>query len=132
MTFKMNIFESINEETKDSRVDGLSKQQLKALLYKNTKPITHNKMYRDETWHGVDLIWKEFKELGLNYTLEKAEYRFDRDGFNKNPTRKEWSFSITWSNNKNKPQTMYGTIVASGAGSVTNPLEKYDLIFLVN
>ena len=35
-------------------------------------------------------------------------------------------------NQKMKPDIIYGKIIASGAGSVENPLEKYDLIISLN
>jgi hypothetical protein len=39
---------------------------------------------------------------------------------------------INFINNKNKPTTLYGRIQASGAGTIEDPLSKYDITAYVS
>ena len=55
--------------------DGLSKQRLKTLIYKEVKKCTHNRLYKDQHWQGINCIWDVFKKLDLNWQLNKSEYK---------------------------------------------------------
>lgn len=112
----------------NSAIDGMSKQKAKNELYKATKPHWYNRIYKDAYWEGPHNIFKEFDKMNLNWHLEKAEYKQEH-GVN---VRKEWKFQIIFDNDKGKQNMLYGHLTASGAGSVDDPLEKYDLIFVVS
>jgi hypothetical protein len=43
------------------------------------------------------------------------------------PQRKTWKFEIRFTNPKGKQNVMYGALVAAGAGSVKDPLDRYDI-----
>lgn len=110
--------------------DGMSKGKLKTLLYKETKKYTFNKLYTDDYWKGPQAIWGVFNNLNLNWNITNSEYQRDKD--NKTPgfvmpSRKVWSFVIHWNDNKGKSQKIEGTLTAAGAGSVKDPLSKYDI-----
>ena len=47
------------------------------------------------------------------------------------PTRKEWHFEIHWDNDKGKYSKMGGVVTASGAGSVDDPLSRYDVNMVI-
>ena len=108
-------------------IDGLSKQRVKTLLHKETKKCWYNKVYSDQYWQGPKCIWDVFGKLDLNWTLLKAEYRHE----NGIPVAKEWQFEIEWDDNKGKHQKLRGSLTAAGAGSVKDPLERYDLVLQV-
>jgi DNA-binding transcriptional regulator WhiA len=111
-----------------SAIDGMSKQKAKTMIYKAIKPHYHNRMYKDAYWEGPHNVFKEFEKMNLNWVMEKVEYQSER-GVN---IRKEWRFKILFDNDRNKQNELYGHLTASGAGSMEDPLEKYDLIFVVS
>lgn len=111
--------------------DGLSKQKLKTMLYKATKNCTYNKIYKDASWQGVKCIWDTFDKLNINWQMTKAEYKHDKDAKFNMPTSKEWHFEINWDNNKGKHQKLGGYVIAAGAGSVDDPLDKYDVTMIL-
>jgi hypothetical protein len=43
------------------------------------------------------------------------------------PTFKEWKISIPFTNNKGKPVALVGQIIAHGAGTVQDPMSRYDI-----
>ena len=46
------------------------------------------------------------------------------------PSRKEWEFKVKWFDKNNKQQEMGGYVTAAGAGSVQDPLDKYDIVIV--
>ena len=112
--------------------DGMSKAKLKTLLYKETKKCTYNKLYKDTGWNGAQCIWDTFNDLDLNWHLVKSEYKRNK-GNEKSvmPDYKEWQFEIQWENDKGKYLKLGGTVTASGAGTVEDPLSKYDINMVI-
>ena len=112
--------------------DGMSKAKLKTLLYKETKKCTYNKLYKDTAWNGPKCIWDTFNNLDLNWNIVKSEYKRNR-GNEKSvmPDYKEWQFKIQWENDKGKFSEINGTVTASGAGTVEDPLSKYDVNMVI-
>jgi hypothetical protein len=132
MRFKSYIKEG---GTTGMGADGLSKQKLRTLIYKETKKCTYNKIYKDRGWKGPQCIWDVFNKLDLNWQIDKSEYKTEKNPSKsmtfQMPVSKKWDFTIHWENNKGKYGKMYGYLIASGAGSVSDPLERYDLILVV-
>ena len=112
-------------------VDGLSKQKLKTLLYKETKKCTYNKLYKDSGWNGPQCIWDVFNDLDLNWHIVKSEYKKVRGDTGVMPSYKEWIFKILWDGPKGKQLEIGGTVTASGAGTVEDPLSKYDVNMVI-
>ena len=110
--------------------DGLSKARLKTMIYKATKKFTHNKVYHDTYWQGPQGIWNAFGELDLNWSFS-ASSQYKHEKGNPMPVRKEWYFEIFWQNDKGKQMKLGGMLTAAGAGSVDQPLERYDLVFII-
>lgn len=106
--------------------DGLSKARLKTLIYKSTKKCTYSKFYTDQYWQGPQCIWKAFDELDLNWHIDSADYkRYNKEC--KMPDAKEWRFTVMWDDNKGKYKKQSGIVTAAGAGSIDDPLSRYDL-----
>ena len=126
----MKFSEYINEQKTGMGVDGLSKQKLKTLLYKEVKKCTHNKLYKDVYWNGIKCIWDVFGKLDLNWQLEKSEYKHG-DKSKLLPTSKEWRFTIMWDDNKGKFQKLGGYVTAAGAGTVEDPFDRYDVTMVI-
>jgi hypothetical protein len=125
----------ITEQNDGMGAEGLSKARLKTMIYKATKKCTHNKLYKDTGWNGPQCIWNAFDKLRLNWTMTGAEYHTEKNPSKsmtyQMPTRKEWSFEIKWENDKKKYLTIKGHVTAAGAGSVDNPLERYDVNMVI-
>ncbi len=118
-----------------SAIDGKSKQSAKNFLYKAVKKFHINKMYHDEYWQGPQNIWKTFDSLNLNWQIDMSKYVKGDPKMGTDPmvdVRKEWNFTIFFDNNKGKQNKLYGHLIASGAGSVQDPLEKYDMIIVIS
>lgn len=113
--------------------DGLSKQKLKTMIYKATKNFTRG-IYSDDYWKGPQEVWDAFNKLNLNWYINKAEYRNNRDDAKMGiqmPTSKVWDIQINWKGPKGKDLKMKGQLTASGAGSMKQPLEKYDIVLIL-
>jgi len=89
-------------------------------------------LFSDNSWEQIHKIFTKLKELGLDVTLESAKYGGHADTSNGIPKYKEWQISIPFTNNKGKPTKLVGNITAHGAGSVEQPLDKYDISAYVN
>jgi len=105
-------------------LNGISNQAAKR--YVNRILSDHTKgFFHDQSWEGVHKVWKALDDNGISWTMTGSEYQ--KDSPSGMPTRKQWKFEVSFVNDKNRPTTLYGVVVASGAGRVEDPLEKYDL-----
>lgn len=121
----MRLKRYIIESKTGMGIDGLSKAKVKTLIYKETKKCTYNKLYKDQFWQGPKCIWDTFDKLDLNWQIDSSDYK--NRNKSKMPDAKEWTFTIMWDDNKGKNIKQSGLVTAAGAGSVEDPLEKYDL-----
>jgi len=112
-----------------SFLNGMSKRQAMTAINKIMTDLTKG-FHRDTAWRPINAVFKEFRELNVDYDNMKSEYRKDRD--TGKLTSKEWKFTITFENQRGRDQILYGIIIASGAGSVDDPLERYDVITYVS
>lgn len=130
----MRLTEYLNEGKNISTglgADGITKAKLKSKIYKETKKHTHNKLYKDTYWEGPQKIWNTFNNLNLNWNFSKnSEYKYDKK-ISKMPVRKEWYFEIMWEGPNGKQMKQGGYLIAAGAGSVDDPLDKYDLVLVL-
>ena len=88
--------------------------------------------YSDAYWTPIHAIWKDFDKLRLNWTMTGANYEeemvtFSDGGRFSVPVRKIWKFEVKYVNNRDKDDVLIGRIVAAGAGSVEDPLDRYDV-----
>lgn len=122
----MRLKRYITESKTGMGIDGLSKARVKTLIYKETKKWTYNKLYKDQYWQGPQGIWDTFDKLDLNWQIDSADYKnYNNKGGM--PDAKEWKFTIIFDNDKKKTIKQSGVVTASGAGTVDEPLSKYDL-----
>ena len=128
MKFKHFLTEQRKEST-GLGADGLSKARLKTLLYKETSKCTKG-IYKDRYWQGVKCIWDAFDKLNLNWHITKSDYK-NYNKMSEMPDAKVWEFEIIWDDNKGKHKKMGGNVTASGAGSVEDPLDRYDVTMVI-
>ena len=111
---------------KYAQMTGTSKASLKNKIYKTITPITQQ-MYSDESWQGVNKVWKAFDELGLDWNMTESYYGSGQYDKTVPPERKTWKFEINFTNQRGRQNIMYGVLGAAGAGSVSDPLSRYDI-----
>lgn len=133
MKLKRYLLEGLGDgQRKESNtglgIDGLSKQRVKTLINKETKSCWYNKIYHDQYWQGPNCIWDTFDRLHINWVLGKTQYRHDERNI---PSGKEWNFEIMWDDDKGKHQKLKGILIASGAGTVADPLSRYDIVLQI-
>lgn len=117
-------------------LEGKSKTNAKSWVLGKVKKFGTG-MHSDAYWHPIQNIWKEFDKLGLDWVPTGAMYEHTEvrlaDGQKASvPIRKIWTFEITFFNNRQKKDTLYGRIIAAGAGPEEDPLEKYDVVITVS
>jgi len=80
-------------------------------------------LYDDDFWKGpkelMDLLDKVAQKHGWVWNIEGTKYEQDE---NMNPVRKIWKIKLT-----NGKTDRYGFLTAHGAGTVSEPLKKYDI-----
>ena len=96
--------------------------------------------FKDDSWRPVHAIFKALRDASVPYSIESAEYgvskgyqeTFQGEKWKNQKDFKEWKFEIEFSNKKGRNTKLYGRIMASGAGSVSDPLERYDIVAIVS
>jgi hypothetical protein len=88
-------------------------------------------LFSDNSWEAIHKIFNKLQELGLEVSTTSAKYGGQTANSNM-PTFKEWKISIPFTNKNGKPTFLIGQITAHGAGSVEQPLDRYDITAYVN
>jgi len=101
----------------------MRKPQAVKYLYKLIGRIPDG-LFRDESWVPVHKIFSIFRQHNINYDIRNSDYVTDKEGRTK---AKIWNIEIQFNNERGRPATIYGSITASGAGSIEEPLSIYDL-----
>lgn len=89
-------------------------------------------MFSDNSWEAINNIFKKLKEAGLEVTVTDAKYGGHAEVPSGMPKYKEWQISIPFTNKNGKPTMLVGQITAHGAGSVEQPLDRYDITAYVS
>lgn len=110
---------------KVTEIDGKSKQSaIKYIHNKFYKSKIGKGFYRDDSWQGIRKVWKLFDSMDIDWDIMDSKYEKE-DNI---PVRKRWTIEIRFMDNKGKQKKIGGTVVASGAGSVEDPLDRYDIL----
>jgi len=110
-------------------LDGKSNQQARTIVRKVIPAAQIQGFFSDESWEGIKQIWNAFDNAGLSWGIMKSDYYPSFDG---NPMGgKNWDVEINFTNNKGKPTKIYVKVTAAGAGSVEDPLSRYDITVTV-
>jgi len=85
-------------------------------------------IFFDDYWIGKDRVLsaldKVCNENGMGWHIEESHYIHDDDN---KPIAKKWIFKVY-----DDEREGYGIIIASGAGSVSDPLSRYDIVSYVS
>lgn len=84
-----------------------------------------NGIFRDDNWTPIQRLWREFDKANIPANLTGTFYTKDDQG---NPNSKTWKFAVEWIGPNEQPVIVHGQVIASGAGSVKEPLDAYDVV----
>jgi hypothetical protein len=101
-------------------LDGFSNAKARKTAFRIAKQGMSRTFYADSYWQGPDEVFTAMRKAGLDWELKSAEY--SEDG-----SHKKWSFFVTFSNANNKKTVLNGTLIAHGAGTMDDPLGRYDM-----
>jgi hypothetical protein len=121
----MNWYKKAQE--KPNPLDGKNNNMARKIVHRLIEPYTHD-FYTDNDWSNIQKLFKILNDAGINYTMTDASYYHDEHN---RPMGKIWKLEIYFTNNNNKPTTLYGTLTAHGAGTIEDPTSKYDVTFIV-
>jgi len=128
MNREANELMKIAQELSQSILNGKNRSSASRivgnLLRKNTGGI-----FRDTGWIPIHKCFKELTNAGVEWELKTTAYRKNEDG---NPSSKVWEIECPYINNNGRESIIYGHITASGAGTVRDPLEIYDVVTYAN
>lgn len=106
-----------------SALDGKTKKAATDMINKIMDPPSG--IFRDEYWQGVTQVKKNLEKAGIFFIQTSAEYKRNSKGVD---VSKEWKLEFPFKDNTGKSVTVYGVIIASGAGSADDPLSSYDVV----
>ncbi len=118
----MNWFKKAQQK---NILDGLSPSQAKKMI---NRIIPHDKIkgtFSDDYWLAPNLIFTAFNTAGLDWSIISADYKNDSAG---NPIQKRWEISVKYLTKSGEESEILFPIIASGAGTVENPMSQYDVI----
>jgi hypothetical protein len=120
-----NLFDTTPEPVV---LNGMTKPKA-ARIVNNILSSKSKGLFSDTDWSGIANVFKALRANGINYELKSNEYSHNEAGI---PSSKTWRFEIEFINDKGRPTTLYGVVVAAGSGSVKDPLDKYDITAYVS
>lgn len=105
---------------KENPLNGFNNQKARKFVFNIMNKALTKTFYTDEYWQGPKEIFNALKDNNIEYTLDKNEY---------GPAMKykTWYITVSFMNDKNKETIMHGSITAHGAGTVKDPLSRYDV-----
>jgi len=105
-------------------LNGMRKQKATKVVNKLMADASKG-LFSDSYWRGVKQVWEALDRAGIPYTIMSNKYTQDK--VTGNPNAKEWKFEIEFANERGRLHKLYGRLVASGAGPIDDPLERYDI-----
>jgi len=126
----MKLKKLIPEEYISSPIDGMRKKQAINYITKTYKIYDKLKgFFNDEYWKPINEIIGTLQKNGIPISIEHTEYYKNNDGF---PEGKIWQCEIPFTNQNHRDDKLYVRITAAGAGTVEDPLSRYDVTFVIN
>lgn len=134
--FEDNVFENI--EQKKLRVASLNKEakleiptitpaKLKSQMYSVISKF--NSIYKDNSWQEIQKLMKSLSNILPNLNVIEAKYTHNDEGTSNG---KKWFYVGAIEDNKKKKWAVMINVTAHGAGSVADPLDRYDITAVVN
>lgn len=101
------------------------------------KALEGRTIFSDTYWEGPQIVFRALKDANIDWQLTGSKYGVSPSHQQMFPDKilpndyKEWYIEIKFVNKNNRPTLLKGTLIAMGAGSVEDPLSKYDLTFII-
>lgn len=122
----------------NSPIDGKSKQSAANWIRKHIDPMVSG-FFKDDHWEPIQNVRKFFGQNNIEFTITGTEYQTSKDAhkwqsnpdWRTMPDSKVWNAEINFTNNKQKPTKIGVIMTAHGAGSVSDPMERYDVTFVM-
>jgi len=111
------------KQTTPNPLDGRSNASARNAVHKLVYPHTKG-LFSDQDWSNVNKVWDAMNTVGLDWNLVDTEYGKNNEG---TLSYKVWRFEINFTNKTGRPTTLHGVLTAHGAGTVQDPLSKYDI-----
>jgi hypothetical protein len=127
----LKLIPLLEATTPEEGFDNVAKETLKKRLYKKTMPLSRG-FFKDDNWSAVYKIFKIFTDLGLDWDIYESHYGNHKYDRTMPMERKVWYFEIHFTNNKGKKNKIHGSLTAAGAGTVEDPLSKYDITVVLS
>lgn len=108
-----------------SPIDGLRKQKVLSILNRLLDPFTKG-LHRDEYWAPIQNIRNALDRENIPYEGVEGTGRYEKE--NGVDVRKVWKYKVPFVNEKGRPDVVYISITASGAGPASSPLDVYDVV----
>lgn len=126
---KSKKFTAVNKEAVKMDMPKTTPAKLKTKMYKVISKF--NSIYKDNSWENVNKMIKELSAILPNLSVLDSKYSHNEEGV---PSGKRWNLCgvIEDEKKKDKRWVVLIDIHAAGAGSVEDPLSKYDIIAVVN
>ncbi len=84
---------------------------------------TNDGFFKDQYWQPINKTFEILRKNNIDFVIQKSEYEQE----NGTPVRKIWYLDIEWVKKNGRVAHIYGTITAAGAGTVQDPLDRYDV-----
>ena len=123
----MRIAENLAED--ENSLTGMKKVKARREVNKVIHLNTPKGLLRDTDWRWVQQIWRALDSASLDWVMTDSFYTKNRDGI---PESKTWKFEVYFNNDKGRRSVLYGVLIASGAGTVRDPLDRYDIVAYVS
>lgn len=81
-------------------------------------------VFNDEYWKPIHEAFDIIRDTGVD-----LEVNVKNGGYSPAGNSKRWDITVEWENYEEKKFVLHGIVVASGAGSVDDPLSAYDVTF---
>lgn len=101
--------------------------KLKSQMYKVISK--YNSIYKDNSWEMIHKLDKDLERILPNLNVIDSKYSHDEFGV---PNSKRWTWVGAIEDPKGKNKVVIVDITAHGAGSVKDPLDRYDITAVVN
>ena len=111
-----------------SPLEGKTRAQARKIVQNIINKLPINGLFSDTYWQGPKMVWEALTENNIDWVINNSQYKKDEKG---NPISKQWIFEIEFVNQRSKPDKLTGQINAYGAGSIQQPLDKYDMTAIV-
>lgn len=120
----------VPEEFEVNPLNGMRKKQAINYLYKTFDILKRLKgFFTDDYWQPINDLIGDMQKAGVPIEITNTEYGKDTNG---NPSNKIWECEIPFTNQNNRQDKLYVRITAAGAGSVQDPLSRYDVTCVIS